>query len=254
MDRKEILSVLELPVETTDIQINKKLEEKIQQYEALSNDSPSAFLRRLNAQHVLKLMTIKKELLVILKQPVPEIKEEIKNDPGSAPANVLTMPVIIPSSLRKLEKKETKTSEPEIKPPPAYLVRHTESKTVKSFPLSEGKNYIGRKPHATLNNLIALEDDDFVSRIHAMIYVDGQNEANNYIEDSVVSNEGKISKNGVFINGNVKRIMSKTILKDNDVIQVGETKLIFRLNLNGLERILEETEDRSYMHTVVIRL
>jgi hypothetical protein len=250
MDRKEILSVLELSENAADFQIIKKLEEKIQQYEELSNNSPSAFLRRLNAQQLSKLELIKKQLPIVLQQPITatEIKkEEIKTGPESSS---LTMPVILSSVMRKLIVKE----EPEVKEPPAYIIRHTENKSIKSFPLFPGKNYIGRKPHGTLSQFIALEDDEFVSRIHAMIYIDGRKAEDSYIDDSASSNEGKASKNGTFLNGNKKRIISKTSLKDNDVIQAGETKLIFRFNTKKIDLMLQETEEKDYMHTVVIRL
>lgn len=248
MDRAEILKLLELPDNAGDLQIKKKFEERLSYYEDLSKNSPSAFLRKLNAQQLTKLELAKKDILeCIQKIPVAEKPKQvqIKNADTENMAS-FTMPVILSSSARK-EKKAL----PEVIVPVAFLILHTENQPVKSFELFSGKTFIGRKVHPALKPLIVL-DDEYVSRLHAVIEI--ENDSNIYIDDSFLSNEGKPSKNGTFINGHKKRITSKTKINENDVIQVGETKLILKLNTRALDKIIDDVKDSEYMHTVVIRI
>lgn len=256
MNRKETLQMLELPETATDLQIKKKLEEKLAHFEELSNNSPSAFLRRLNAQQLSKLVLIKKDILSLLQQPILPIKEinEVIMDDVEEEESSLTIPVILSSTSKGSIKKEKNITKTEISEPFAYLIRHTENQSVKPFPLFAGKNYIGRKIHASLKPFLALDDDEFVSRVHAVIYIDDKNPDGSFIDDSALSNEGKPSKNGTFLNGDNDRITGKVKINENDTIQIGETKLIFRINTTQLNKIVEEVEDKDYMHTVVIRI
>ena len=244
MNYKEALIFLELPETATDKQIKKRLDEKQAFFERMSEQAPSAFLRRLNTQHLTKVMLIRKEG-ILLQQPIIIIdkKEETELNEQALP----TMPVILPSALKASFKKKP------VNEPLAFLVRHTENQSVKPFPLFSGKNYIGRKPHPSLKPFIALEDDEYVSRVHAVIYIDEKESVECFIDDSAVSNEGKPSKNGTFLNGNKQRITSKFPIKENDAIQIGETKLIIRINSKHINKIVEEVEDRDYMNTVIIR-
>jgi len=253
MNRKEALTFLELPESATDKQIKKKLEEKKDFFERLCEHAPSAFLRRLNAQHLSKLMLIQEEGVLASSQTAIDI-------PGSTDLVVLDdsaednptqhiMPVIISSALKPALAKE---KEP-VKEPIAFLVRHTENQSVKPFPLFVGKNYIGRRQHPSLKPFIALEEDEYVSRLHAVIFLEDKEPAEFYIDDSALSNEGKASKNGTFLNGNKQKVTDKTLLNENDTIQIGETKLILRINKTHINKIVEEIKDLDYMHTVVIR-
>ncbi|MEO8771056.1 MAG: FHA domain-containing protein [Ferruginibacter sp.] len=249
MKRKEALTFLELSETSTENQIKKRLEEKLKYYEGLSKNSPSAFLRRLNAQHLSTAILIQNHIHSVLPPQVTvppgnaanKIKDSVNEE-----QNPVTMPVILSSALRASSKKE------EIKEPFAFLVRHTENQLVKPFSLFNGKNYIGRKPHPSFKPFIALEEDEFVSKVHAVIYVD-EEQTMCYIDDSSLSNEGKPSRNGTFLNGNKQRLTDKHKLTENDTIQVGETKLIFRMNTNHISKIVKEVEDTDYMNTVVIR-
>jgi hypothetical protein len=250
MNRKDALNFLGLPDSATDKQLRKCLEEKIEYYERLSQHAPSAFLKRLNAQHLARVQQIQKQVLSIQQQPlfVPEQQEpEVNVISVREDHSPLTMPVILNSSARVSKKK------PPVNEPVAFLVRHTENQSIKPFTVFAGKNYIGRKPHETLKPFIALEDDEFVSRIHAVIFVEAGETVACFIDDSAGSNEGKASKNGTFLNGDKMRISARTPLKENDTIQIGETKLIFRLNTANINKIVKEVQDRDYMHTVVIR-
>jgi len=250
MNPKDAFTFLELPENATDTQIKKRLEEKLAHYEHLSQHSPSAFLRRLNNQHLSKALLIRKEIASILPKPltIPVAAEEeieVTAEPAIEENNSNTMPVIVSAALR------TSAGKKGMNEPIAFLVRHTENKPVKPFPLYSGKNFIGRKVHSSLKPFIALEDDEFVSRLHAVIFVEEEEAC--YIDDSASSNEGKPSKNGTFINGDKQRVTERCRLNDNDAIQIGETKLIFRMNNTSIKKIVEEVQESDYMHTVIIR-
>ena len=138
--------------------------------------------------------------------------------------------------------------------PVGWLVRHTENKSVKSFPLFFGKNYIGRKIQPGFKPFIEVEDDLFVSRIHAVLTVEGAAPFMFYITDSPATNGGKPSKNGTYVNGSGERVHVKTVLRDYDTVQIGETKFVLRFEIGDLLKMQEEVEDRAYMHTVVIKI
>lgn len=251
MTRKEALKFLDLPEYVTDKQFKKRLDEKLEHYGKLSEKAPSAFLRRLNSQHLSTAKLIQKDIFAFQSQQIiiPPIQEELElsSDIGIDDDALLTTPVILPSKLKPPVKKNV---EPE---PVAFLVRHTENQSVKLFSLYAGNNFIGRKMHPTIKPFIALENDEYVSRIHALIYIEEADPAGSYIEDSVLSNAGKPSKNGTFVNGNKQRLKEQLKIKENDTIQIGETKLILKMNTTNIHKIVEEVEDSDYMHTVVIR-
>ena len=64
MERTEALAFLGLSESATSKQIKKRIEEKILHYEELSSRGASAFLRKLNLQHLSKVLLIQKELLL----------------------------------------------------------------------------------------------------------------------------------------------------------------------------------------------
>ncbi len=251
MERKEVLLLLDLPDDSPDQQIGEKLNEKISYHETLSNNSPSAFLRRLNKQLLAKIMLVQKEIQNFLKKSafIIENKVEISNHITDIEGESLTIPPLLSSEIKQEREKD------DINEPIAYLIVHTEQLPVKPYPLFKGKNYIGRKTHPTLRPFVALEDDEFTSRIHAVVYVASNNNGRLfYINDSAESNEGKPSKNGTFLNGNKQRITQRLKIEDHDTIQVGETKLIFRINSKSLDDIMEEVEGRDYIQTIVIKI
>ena len=251
MERKEILLLLDLPYDSPDQQIREKLNEKISYHETLSNNSPSAFLRRLNKQLLAKIMLIQKEIQNFLKQSalITENKVEISMPITEIEGESLTVPVILSSEIKHDWKKDI------VNEPVAYLIVHSEGQPVKPYPLFEGKNYIGRKMHPTLKPFVALEDDEFTSRVHAVVYIDNNSDSRLFfIDDSAESNEGKTSKNGTFLNGNKQRITRRLKIEDHDTIQVGETKLIFRINAKSLDDIMKEVEKGNYIQTIVIRI
>lgn len=254
MNRIEALSILELPENTPDQQIKKVLEEKINYFEGLSKNSPSAFLRRLNTQQHSKLLLLKKDILSLL-QPtnsLPQVEDEKEQEESKEliedDISSFTIPVIFSTADKNREPKSS------VKEPVAFLIRHTENLSIKPFPLYVGKNFIGRKMNEELKPFLIIADDDFVSRVHTVIYIEDKTPIECFIEDSAASNGGKASKNGTYLNGDEERITGKERLMENDTIQVGETKLILKINNAQIDKIVEEVEDRDYMNTVFIKI
>jgi len=243
---------LELPEDVTDIEIKKTMEEKLEYFRNLSEKAPSDFLKKLNVQKVLKIKTIQEESLKWLTGE-PELKSIILPDDDSEESDgeeddfPSTTPIIISSGSRSAKK--TPVAEPA-----GWLVRHTEDQSPKTFSLWRGNNYIGRKIHDTVKPLIVIDEDLYISRVHALITVEGTENLSFYIEDSAEANKGAESKNGTYINGNEKRITKKTNLKENDTIQIGVTKLILRYNNNTIHKIVREVEKSKFMHTVALDL
>jgi hypothetical protein len=81
----------------------------------------------------------------------------------------------------------------------------------RSFALSAGDNVIGRDPRSAV-----WLDDDSVSRRHALISV----------TDNVARVEDLGSTNGTLLNRAL--VDSPTVLRDNDVVQIGSLRLTFR--------------------------
>jgi DNA-binding winged helix-turn-helix (wHTH) protein len=82
----------------------------------------------------------------------------------------------------------------------------------RTFPLSPGKNLIGRDPRSG----VWLEDES-VSRRHALISVDGD----------VANLEDLESTNGTFLNRDT--VDGPAVLQDGDVVRIGSIRLTFRM-------------------------
>jgi DNA-binding winged helix-turn-helix (wHTH) protein len=89
----------------------------------------------------------------------------------------------------------------------------------RSFPLSAGKNIIGRDPRSAI-----WLDDDSVSRRHALITVDNE----------TVRVEDLESTNGTLLNR--AALESASVLQDGDIVQIGSVKLTFRTLSNTAAR------------------
>ena len=83
-----------------------------------------------------------------------------------------------------------------------------------------------------------------------MVIAEGKNAF--FLADDLASIGDKPSTNGTYLNGNEDRVTMKTPLRNNDTLQIGITKLMFRYNDNALEDILDDVAGKDYMHTVVI--
>lgn len=135
----------------------------------------------------------------------------------------------------------------------AVLIRHTEDKSPVSFLLRNGINYIGRDKFSKNVNVV-IDDDDFVSKQHAVVELESINPFKAVIYD-IGMITGKNSTNGVYVNGMENRINQKLDLKDNDTIQVGYTKLIFKLTeSNRLDKAVEEVDSMEFTKTVFIKI
>ena len=179
------------------------------------------------------------EPAVVEPQPAPE--------PAPQPATEVAQqqPEPTPEPADPVEPAPAAPAEPE---PVAWLIRHTENQSSKTFPLYPGKNFLGRKPLPGLTPFIEVEEDPYISKVHATLLA----ESNGIYINDPSGQEGKPSKNGIFINANENRLTAKTRLKENDTVQIGVTKLILRYNNNSIKKIVEEVEETDYMHTVVI--
>lgn len=270
MTRTEALEFLELPGNATAIQMAERIKEKLERCEWLAEHAPSAFLRQLNGRHLTQVLQIQKATHLLepplpepapvdeqdIQQPEPEVGEpEVPEEespeipvPPEAPADPAPDTPLPPT-----EEQPTFLEKPAPEEPLAFLIRHTENQSAKPFPLYAGKNYVGRKMHPILKPFIVLEEDEYVSRVHAVIEMQAD-PFESYIEDSASSNGGKPSMNGTYLNGAQQRMLSRTKLQENDTIQIGETKLRFRINTTHLQKIVEEVENSDFMHTVVVRV
>lgn len=246
MTRKEALEFLELPESATDIEIKVRIEEKLSYFEELSENAPSDFLRRLHAKSVQKVKSIRDESVEWIAQdnkaqiimPSDLGEEQVEDDLP------LTTPIIISKS--KDRKKKPKETEPA-----GWLIKHMEDQTTKTFPLHIGKNFIGRKVQPGLSPFIVLDDDPYISRVHAVVFIENEPPYNFYVVDSDAANNGHASKNGTYVNGNEERIISKTKLKEGDTVQIGITKLILKSNTKSLAQLIREVEDTGYINTVI---
>jgi hypothetical protein len=244
MTKIEALEFLELPESASEDEIRSRVEDKLAYFEQLSEKAPSEFLRRLHAKNVVRMLQIAKESKEWGAYEQNNLPPELEEEPSSI-SRFFTKFVsgILPG--RKKEK------EREIGPA-GWLVRHTENQTPVMLPLFPGKNYLGRKSNPKFQPFLVVEDDPCVSKVHAIIHVERQEEDQFHISDDPGSNEGKTSTNGTYINGKEERIMEKTPLLENDTIQIGVTKYILRYNKQNIEKIISEVEDSEYVHTVVV--
>ena len=258
MTKKEALDFLELSESASESEIQDRAADKLSYFELLSEKSPSVFLRRIQEQNAAKVRLIQKETAQWFEKKEPEIPHFIP-EPGQKPAPSISVKVDIqpkpapPPAPDPVELSRTQVRAKPGSEPAGWLVRHTENKSIKSIPVFAGKNFIGRKIQPGLKPFIEVEEDLFVSRVHAVLYVEGTAPYSFFISDTSSSNGGKPSKNGTYINGSGDRINGKIMLHDYDTVQIGETKFVLRFDITDILKMQEEVEDKGYMHTVVIK-
>lgn len=255
MTRKQALDFLELSEDAVVFQIKQRIQEKLIYYEDLSRNAPSDFLRKLNAIHFSKV----KEIKHLFPEWDPEKLEssiELPMDEADAlfmqaeiAAGDLTIPVILSSA----EKRNLGLSTPRLPDPPGWLIRHTENKSTKTFPLLVGKNYLGRKADPLLNPFIVIDEDTYVSKIQAVFSVELiKDQYHFFIADSAADNGGRASSNGTFVNGNTQRLNGRVELQDNDTIQLGLTKMVLRINNTSVKEAEQAVKKSKFMHTIVL--
>jgi len=246
MTQLEAFEFLELPELASKTQIKLRLTEKLEYFESLSEQAPSDFLRRVNARHVEKVKHIQAAFFpwTTEENGLEVILPFEQADETPAEEEVFTMPVIITSG----SKEPQDTGEPQ---PVAWLILHTENKDARQFPLYAGKNYLGRKAQPNLAPFIAIEDDVYISRVHAVIAVEAGDPALCVLLDTPEANTGKASANGTYLNAKPARIR-KEELADADTIQIGATKLVFKYNTQSVNDLVKEVGNSDYMPTVQV--
>lgn len=241
MNRKEAFEFLELPESASENDIRTRLEDKLHYFNLLSENAPNDFLRKLHLQNIEKVQAIKKILVQTTLSATP------------TPANYKAPSYQNESRYQQNRQDDFKPPVDHGKKTAGWLVRHTENQPSKTFALYYGKNYIGRNPNLG-DSCIVIDDDPFLSRVHALLDVTSSDPLRITISDDASANGGKPSKNGTYINGDSKRIERPERIRENDTIQVGMTKFIVRENSSNLQKIVNEVEETDYMKTVVINL
>jgi len=218
--RQEVLEFLELQPTATDGMILSRANEKRQFFVRLQEHAPNEMLKNIHNKNVERIDEILKTYSADLKG-------------GSYKSN------------------EHSLSDPNIHQSPAWLIRHTEQMSSRVYPLTLGTNVIGRDPGSA--NPIILDNDPYISRRHAIIEIaNGSSLLEVYITDGVE----KPSMNGVYINGDESRIVSKRKIYNGDTIQIGNTKLILRFAEYGhsIMEVQKEVDNSDYKKTVIINL
>lgn len=236
MTRKEVLEFLELPDSATDNEIRIRMDDKLTYFQRLSENAPNDFLRKLHTSNTEKIKDLQTQLLT------PDVlNNELKKQPSSNNQQQYS----------NQQSASSNSSSQQNKTAIAWLVRHTENQSAKTFPIYYGKNYVGRaeKPGTPT---VVINEDPYVSRTHALLEVVEVNPLQIMVYDEPSTNGGKASKNGTYINGDDRRLTKNMIVKENDTIQIGMTKLRVRTNNTSVQKIVQEVEESDYMKTVVI--
>lgn len=219
MTKAEIIEFLELPSNASDKDIAKRASEKLEYFNRLIESAPNEVLKKVYQKNSEKVRSIQGQINF---KDYKSTHTQLSNSANFTEKKVQAI---------------------------AWLIRHTEHQAAKSYPIYLGVNIIGRVFKAGKNSIL-FEEDPFVSRKHAVLYAHSRTTFT--IEDSASGNEGKASKNGTYLNGKTQRIHQEASLQDGDTIQVGNTKLVFRLNDEPIHKIINEVEEGEYMNTVVI--
>ena len=139
-----------------------------------------------------------------------------------------------------------------------WLVVHTENRRPVTYELFAGDNVIGR-PDGPHHVDVRVEDDEYVSRVHAYISItkDFLHRFHYELLDSGKYRNGTPSTNGTYINGIPDRLArnKSVFLRDGDTIQVGTTKLVFKsvdATFSDYSAVSSVTE-RDYTETVAIK-
>jgi hypothetical protein len=231
MDKAEALEFIGLKEPISEEAVRNKYVERFNYFQMLYSNAPNKVVEQIQQQNLQKLNQVKKMLL-------EEIAVKKKNfDKKYA------------SSLSKPKPEAIKTEEKLVV---GWLIVHTENKKTETFDLYEGVNYIGRKKKEDKANSILIEDDPYVSRTHAFIKCKKAGDELQYV---LYDGDGsKPSANGVFLNGNNRRV-NECYLKENDTIQVGTTKLVFKVKKDhkSIYGEIEEIMQTGFIRTVDIQ-
>ena len=107
----------------------------------------------------------------------------------------------------------------------AWLIVHDENTNIQTFELKLGKNIVGRKSLSKPCDIMIETEDNTMSRNHFCIEIKQSEKGNSYILFDLNST------NATFIN--TKSLLQlknedEYLLQDNDLIQAGRTKIVFK--------------------------
>lgn len=236
MNKEEALEFLEISSQASPGEMEKAWQQRYNFFKLLHSNAPNDMLRLVQEKNLARLDEIK--ILLRLTGSGTESKPSLAPGP----------------ELRQVEVHESAATVDSEESSLAYLVVHTEDRPMRSFPLAEGLNVVGRVKIPGVHS-IAVEEDSYVSRLHCQFIITCKNNlwCCDLVDDGSL-NQGKPSKNGTFVNGNTQRI-NRQALKDYDTVQVGMTKLVFRWKK---KRTTGELEDQvrhtDFKQTVFINI
>ena len=231
MNKAEALDFIGLKEPLTEESVLNKCTERFNYYHMLYANAPNKVIEKIQQQNLEKLKQVKQTLL----EEIVSRKNDFNQRFFDAPVKPKAEPV--PSGIKQLA---------------GWLIVHTENKRTESFDMYEGVNYIGRKKRDDGANTILLEDDPFVSRTHAFIKVKKTTGDTQFV---LYDGDGsKPSVNGVFVNGNEKRINQHCALSENDTIQIGTTKLVLKKKKDdrSVTGEIEEVLNTDFIRTIDI--
>lgn len=236
MTTNEALNFLELPDDADDQKIAERYKEKYNFFKTLYTNAPNNVVRNVQQRNLEKLVEVRSVLNI-------DGNTSGKNNP---PSRGTTRAPSFHADAMPGKETPNQTDEPV-----AWLVVHTEDKPIVSYGVMEGENAVGRNEVPNRNNII-LEEDMFVSRYHCVFIVaPARGQLAAAVADDGRFNKGKPSVNGTFLNGSEARI-SMTRIKDNDTIQIGMTKLVFKWNTSSKKYIEDQVGQSDYVKTVVV--
>lgn len=231
MDKAEALEFIGLKEPYSDEALRNRYTERYNYFQMLYANAPSKVIEKIQQQNIEKLNQVKRMLL----EELAVRKANLERKPSKPSGRVKPIPL-----------------QPEGKPVVAWLIVHTENKKAETFDLYEGINYIGRKKKDDTANNIMIKDDPFVSRTHAFIKC---KEVNGVLQFDLYDGDGsKPSANGVFLNGYETRVKQHCPLAENDTIQIGTTKLVFKIRKDHRSRTgeLEDVLRTDFIRTIDI--
>jgi FHA domain len=233
MNRKTALEFLDLSEPVSDRDIFTRLVEKQTYFTHLCDNAPNDFLKKLHEKNLEKILQIKNMLGI----PPAEDQSPPSKPPGMQRAEFPDRPA--------------GATYAGAQQPAAWLIRHTENQPAKTYALYPGKNIAGRsiQPNA---KTVLVDDDPYVSNIHAVLEVLTVNPLKILVTDDAASNNGKPSRNGTYINGNEERIAKSALLGENDTVQIGYTKFTIRANNKPVPKMIRDVEESEFVKTVVI--
>lgn len=231
MNQTEALDFIGLKEPLNEETVQNKYKERFNYFQMLYSNAPSKVIEKIQQQNIEKLNQAKKILLDEIRA-----KKNAFNQKFADPV-VLPKPLPMPT---------------EGKPVVGWLIVHTENKKAETFKLQEGINYIGRKKKDDGVNSIVIQDDPYVSRTHAFIKC---KPAGGKMRFELYDGDGsKPSANGVFLNGDHKRIKEHCPLAEGDTIQIGTTKLVLKIKKENrsITGELEEVMRTDFIRTINI--